>query len=133
MACFLVPVGGAIVTTVVRKVAEQREKKTGEARTGNTGLTWSRRLSWLNRMLWGGSALLAIEHVWHGEIIARAPFLTAMQSSQGIATMLHEMATVGVAIIAAVTVVWGIIVLIAELKAKAMVKEKRASLGESVE
>ena len=68
MACFLVPVGEAVVTTVVQKVVESREKKTKAARTGSTRLTWSRRLGWLNKILWGGSILLAFEHIWHGEI-----------------------------------------------------------------
>jgi hypothetical protein len=119
MACFLVPVGEAIVTTVVQKVAEKREKKSGVVKTGTVGLTWSRRLSWLNKMLWGGSALLALEHVWHGEIIASPPFLTAMQNSQDTSTMLHEIATYGVAMAVTITVIWGIMILIAEIKAKA--------------
>lgn len=27
-------------------------------------------MNWLNNMLWGGSALLAFEHVWHGSVVA---------------------------------------------------------------
>ncbi len=129
MACFLVPVGEAIVTTIVQKVVEKREKKTGGEKTGNTGLTWSRRLSWLNKMLWGGSVLLAFEHIWHGEIIARPPFLTAMQNPEDTATMLHEIATFGVAMAITVTVVWGIMILIAEIKAKAMPKVETAPVS----
>jgi hypothetical protein len=132
MACFLVPVGEAIVTTVVQKVIEKREKKTGVKRPGNTGLTWGRRLGWLNKMLWGGSVLLAFEHIWHGEIIARPPFLTAMQNPQDTQTMLHEIATFGVAMAVAITVIWGIMILIAEIKAKAMprIEITPASRGE---
>jgi hypothetical protein len=126
MACFLVPVGEAIVTTVVQKVAEKREKKTGTAKTGTTGLTWSRRLSWLNKMLWGGSALLAFEHVWHGEVVPWPPFLTAMNTPGDVAPMLHEIATVGVAMAVAVTAVWGIMILVAEIKAKSVLKVKTA-------
>jgi hypothetical protein len=122
MACFLVPVGEAIVTTVVQKVAEKREKKAVVEKTEHTGLTWSRRLGWLNKMLWGGSVLLALEHVWHGEIIASPPFLTAMKNPGDTATMLHEMATVGVAMAVAVTLVWGIMVLIAEVKSRSRAK-----------
>jgi hypothetical protein len=51
MACFLVPMGEAIVTTVVQKVAEKKEKTNGDKRAEHSGLTWSRRLSWLNKML----------------------------------------------------------------------------------
>jgi hypothetical protein len=119
MACFLVPVGEAIVTTVVQKVVEKREEKEGSAKITNTGLTWSRRLGWLNKMLWGGAILLAFEHIWHGEVVPWPPFLTAMKNPVDVAPMFHEIATVGVAMAITVTIVWGIMILIAELKAKA--------------
>ena len=64
-----------------------------------------KRLNWLNNMLWGGSALLAFEHVWHGEITLRAPFLTAITTGET-AGMLREMATSGVAMAVLVTAVW---------------------------
>ena len=113
MACFLVPVGEAIVTTVVQKVVEKREKKIGTADNGRTGLTWSRRLSWLNKMLWGGSILLAFEHIWHGEVVPWPPFLTAMKNPGDVAPMFHEMVTVGVAMAVTVTAIWGIMILVA--------------------
>lgn len=126
MACFLVPVGEAVVTTVVQKVVERKEKKAverGEGEVGaggsaSIGLKWSRRLGWLNKMLWGGATLLALEHVWHGEVVPWPPFLTAMATPDEAGTMLHEMATYGVTMAVAVTVVWAIIVVIAELRAK---------------
>lgn len=132
MACFLVPMGEAIVTTVVQKVVESKEKKVGKERITNTGLSWSRKLSWLNKMLWGGTILLALEHVWHGEVVPWPPFLTAMENPADVAPMLHEIATIGVAMAVTVTVVWGIIVLVAELKAKAIprVVESTVSGGE---
>jgi len=132
MACFLVPAGGAIVTTVVQKVVENREKKVGEERTRKTGLSWSRRLSWLNKLLWGGTILLAFEHIWHGEIVPWPPFLTAMENTANVAPMLHEVATIGVGMAIFVTIVWAIIVMVAELKTKAMpeVKAKPVSGGE---
>jgi hypothetical protein len=132
MACFIVPAGEAIVTTVVQKVMEHKEKKDGSERAKETGLKWSRRLSWLNKMLWGGTLLLALEHVWHGEVILRLPFLTAMENPADIASMLQEMATVGLAMAVTVTAVWGIIVLIAEVKSKSIpeVKEAHISGGE---
>jgi hypothetical protein len=126
MACFLVPAGEAIVTTIVQKVIEHKEKKTGEEKDHVIGMKWSRRLGWLNKMLWGGTILLALEHVWHGEIIARPPFLTAMENSADTATMLYEIATVGVAMAVTVTVIWGIMVLIAELKARHISEAKEA-------
>lgn len=57
-------------------------------------------------MLWGGSALLAFEHVWHGEVTPWFPFLTAAGSPESTAAMLHEMATSGVAMALVVTAVW---------------------------
>jgi hypothetical protein len=127
MACFLVPVGEAVVTTVVQKVVEKREKKAvgqgekkvSEIGTASTGVKWSQRLGWLNKMLWGGAMLLALEHVWHGEVVPWPPFLTAMETPGEVGPMLHEMATYGVTMAVVVTVVWAIIVAITELRAKA--------------
>jgi hypothetical protein len=120
MACFLVPAGEAIVTTVVQKLMENKEKKDGGEQAGVTGLKWSRRLSWLNNMLWGGTLLLALEHVWHGEVVPWPPFLTAMENPADVAPMLHEIATIGVAMAVTVTVVWGIMILVAELKSRSV-------------
>jgi hypothetical protein len=124
MACFLVPMGEAIVTTVVQKVVGNREKKVGGEKAQKTGLTWSRRLSWLNKMLWGGTILLALEHIWHGEVVPWPPFLTAMENPAEVAPMLHEMATFGVAMALTVTAVWGIMILVAELKTRAIPEAK---------
>jgi hypothetical protein len=121
MACFLVPMGEAIVTTVVQKVTERREKKVNRTEgTKKTGLTWSRRLSWLNKMLWGGTVLLGLEHLWHGEVILSPPFFSAMQTPANIAPMLREVATVGVAMALFVTVIWAILILVVELKSKSL-------------
>ena len=124
MACFLVPMGEAIVTTVIQKVVENKEKKVGGERTTKTGLSWSRKLSWLNKMLWGGVILLAFEHVWHGEVVPWPPFLTAMENPADVTPMLHEIATIGVAMAIFVTIIWAIVVIVADLKVKAMPKAK---------
>jgi hypothetical protein len=129
MACFLVPAGEAIVTTVVQKVVDNREKKAGGEKVKKTGLSWSRRLGWLNKMLWGGTILLALEHIWHGEVVPWPPFLTAMETPSEVAPMLHEMATFGVAMAITVTAIWGIMILVAELKAKAVPKVKESPAG----
>jgi hypothetical protein len=70
-------------------------------------------MNWLNNMLWGGSALLAFEHVWHGEVTPWFPFLTNAANPADAAEMLHEMATSGVAMALLVTAVWVGMVLIA--------------------
>lgn len=110
MACFLVPASEAVVTTVAQKIIESKEKKDNVQ--GNESVNeipkvrFSEKLSWLNKMLWGGSALLAFEHVWHGEVIPTAPFLTAVQNGE-VADMLAEMGTAGVGMAVLVTLVWG--------------------------
>ena len=102
MACFLVPATEAVVTTIVQKVVEKKEGK----KDSETTLRFSEKLKWLNGMLWGGSGLLAFEHVWHGEVTPFFPFLTAANDPADTAEMLHEMATVGVTMAVLVTLVW---------------------------
>jgi hypothetical protein len=118
--------GVAIGTSVAQKVVEKREKKLGEEKAEKGGLSWSRRLSWLNKLLWGGVILLAVEHIWHGEVVPWPPFLTAMKNPAEIPAMLHEMATIGVAMAVVVTVVWAIMVVIAERREKAIAEERKA-------
>ena len=108
MACFLVPTAEAIVTGVVSKV----EKKNEVVVEGK--IPFSRKLKWLKNMLWGGAALLAYEHVWHGEVVPWFPFLTAAANPEDTAVMLHEMATVGVTMALLVTAAWGCIALAAD-------------------
>ena len=118
MACFLVPTGEAIVTTVLAKAFKSKEN--AEASDNNISeevheavaskIPFSKKLSWLNNMLWGGSALLAFEHVWHGEVVPWFPFLTAMSTPESAAEMFHEMATNGVFMALLVTAVWGVMV-----------------------
>ena len=128
MACFIVPAGVAIGTSVVQKVMENKEKKVGEEGTTKTGLSWSRKLSWLNKLLWGGVILLAIEHIWHGEVVPWPPFLTAMENPAEIPAMLYEMATIGVAMVVVVVAIWAIMVIIAERREKAIPKKKAEEL-----
>ena len=66
-------------------------------------------------MLWGGSALLAFEHVWHGEIVPWFPFLTAAGDAEEASIMLHEMATVGVSMAILITAVWGVMLLVTKM------------------
>lgn len=115
MACFIVPGTEAIVTTVAEKIVKEKENK--ELETKETvslqetrRVPFSQKLKWLNHMLWGGSALLAFEHVWHGEVTPFFPFLTAAANPADTAEMFNEMSTVGVTMAVTVTVVWGIAV-----------------------
>lgn len=116
MACFIVPAAEAVVTTVVKKAVA--DKKVKEAPEKHMFLS---KLGWLNNMLWGGSALLAFEHVWHGEVTPWAPFLTAAANPADAAEMLHEMAVSGTAMAAVVTLVWaGMVLTVSALKKTAV-------------
>ena len=106
MACFLVPTAEAIVTTAVTKHSKTKEEKPESKQTEVSTIPFSRKLSWLRNMLWGGAALLAFEHIWHGEVVPFFPFLTAASNPADRAEMLHEMATVGVTMAVLVTVAW---------------------------
>jgi len=103
MACFVVPVAEAVVTSIATKVIKKKEEASSES-FGK--VPFSKKLGWLNKMLWGGSALLAFEHVWHGEVVPWFPFLTAASNPEDASEMLHEMSTVGVTMAILVTLVW---------------------------
>lgn len=107
MACFIVPAVEAVAATVATKIIEKKENNI-EALEVKTG--FSRKFKWLNNMLWGGSALLAFEHAWHGEIMPWFPFLTNAVDPASRSEMIHEMATTGVTMAVLVTVVWAVMV-----------------------
>lgn len=111
MACFIVPAAEAVISTAVTKVLKNKEIKCPEKFTAEKEgrLPFSSKLKWLNNMLWGGSALLAFEHVWHGELAAQFPFLTAVSEGHT-QQMLAEMGTAGVAMSVIVTSVWALMV-----------------------
>lgn len=118
MACFVAPLAEAIVTTAITKVVEAKEPE--QAVEGH--IKFSEKLTWLNKMLWGGSALLAFEHIWHGEVIASFPFLTAIKDGQ-VAMMMNEILTTGVLMAALVTTVWaGMVVVSSVIEKKTTTK-----------
>lgn len=124
MACFVAPAAVAVVTTVIQTVVKKKETAaTVEGPTKVTSGKWTRRLGWLNTMMWGGSALLCLEHIWHGEVVPWPPFLTAMQTPGDVGPMLHEIVTVGVAMAVVILAAWGIMVGVAEIV------ERRAKVG----
>ncbi len=109
MACFLVPVAESVVVKAVEKHVEKKEENIlQETNSGDSAvkLPLSVKLKWLTRMLWGGSILLAFEHLWHGEIVPYFPFLTAMNDPNDAMEMFHEMLTVGVGMAVLMTVIW---------------------------
>lgn len=62
MACFIAALAESAVAYGVKKACEHH----GTERS----LIWAKRIGTLITMLLGGSFLLMIEHVWHGEISA---------------------------------------------------------------
>lgn len=88
MACFLVPMGLAIITTVLSRKFPERY-----------------RISWLNALLWGGVLMLAVEHLAHGEVVPYPPFLTA-----GLNEVIPEMLTVGLPITVGTVGLWSAMV-----------------------
>ncbi|MCH5210788.1 MAG: hypothetical protein J1F01_07475 [Oscillospiraceae bacterium] len=119
MACFVVPAAEAVVTTVAKKKIDKK----GSDAAGNRN-PFIKKLGWLNNMLWGGSALLAFEHVWHGEIVPYFPFLTNAASPQTAMMMLKEMAVSGVMMAAVVTAVWAGIVAVTHSMEKKLLQTK---------
>lgn len=109
MACFTVPLAEAVILTVSKKILLKRnaDKVLNEANSAKIE-SIKAKLGTLEKMLYGGSFLLAVEHFYHGEISFVPPFLTAMKTPEEIPVMLHEMATVGVGMALLVTAVWGL-------------------------
>ena len=100
MACVVVPFVEAVGISVAEKALARRTVAGGIARD------FVEKIPVLKNMLYGGSLLLAIEHVYHGEISFIPPFLTAARNPAEIPAMLREMATVGVAMALLTTAVW---------------------------
>jgi hypothetical protein len=126
MACFVAPATVAVVTTVIRKVAQKKEGACATEHASSAPTTtlgkWTRRLGWLNTMLWGGTVMLVLGHILSGELIARPPFLTALSAPLQAGALLREILVTGGTMTAAVFVVWGIMVVAAELRAKPKAK-----------
>lgn len=119
MACFLVPTSEAIITTAIKFVADKKGVES----------PFIKRMNWLNNMLWGGSALLAFEHVWHGEVTPWFPFLTNAATPESAAEMFHEMATNGVAMAILVTLAWVAMVCVSiSLSKKSITSEKTVTV-----
>lgn len=102
MTCFIVPSVLAVIVSIVRRIVKRSLKEL------NLGL--------LEGLLWGGAGILALEHVWHGEVVPWPPFLTAMQSPGEWVVAVHEMLTVGTAMTLTTVGVWGGILLFNRLR-----------------
>ena len=121
MACFVVSAVAAIGVGAAKYVVKHHEKKNeltvSEPKEYKFGseVKWSKKLAYLELMLWSGSFVLAGEHVLHGEVSPYPPFLTAAgEGPEAVSEMLTEMGTVGVVMLAALVATWAIGVLVVD-------------------
>ena len=108
MSCFIVPLAQAMATSTYRKVNEKSIESSGSA--------LKRHIPALEKMLWGGSVMLVVDHVINGELTWRFPFFTALGQEGGGAVMLREMLTVGVPMSLAITAIWAVYAVLKERK-----------------
>ncbi len=113
MSCFVVPLVQAVATSVYRKRHQ-------DSITDPEASALMRHLPSLEKMLWGGSVMLIVDHIINGELTWRFPFFTALGSAGGGFVMLKEMLTVGVPMSIVLTAVWTV---------WALLKSKKESLN----
>ena len=106
MSCFVVPLVEAIVVSACRKRAVQSARP-----------VW-RELPALEKMLWGGTLMLIVDHVINGELTWRFPFFTALSLEGGGGVMLREMLTVGVPMALVLTAAWAVWALLRERRTR---------------
>lgn len=97
MCCFVVPMAQAIATTVYRKVCGSRI---------DSGNVFMRNIPALEKMLWGGTVMLIVDHIISGELSWQFPFFTALNAANGWSVLLEEMLGTGVPMSVVLTVVW---------------------------
>ena len=120
MACFTVSVVGAIGVGIAKHIVKHHEKKMllenkepKEYKFGSE-TPWSKKLSYLELTLYGGSLLLLGEHIIHGEVVPYPPFLTAMQNAEDAAQMWKEIGTVGVTMFLLLVFAWAVGVFVSD-------------------
>ena len=121
MACFLVSAAAGVGVAAAKYIVKHHEKKnelkvSEEPKEYKFGreIKWSKKLAYLELVLFAGSFVLAGEHMIHGEIVPFPPFLTAMNNAADTAEMLHEIGTTGVLMFGLLVAGWAIGVLIAD-------------------
>lgn len=112
MCCFIVPMAQAVATTIYRK---SHAGRIGSAEAS----ALLRQIPALEKMLWGGTVMLIVDHIINGELTWRFPFFTALNELNGVDTILREMLTVGVPMSLVLTTVWAVYSLLQARPAKA--------------
>lgn len=92
MSCFIIPLVQAIATTTYRKHTENN----------NSNSVWKKNLPTLEKMLWGGTVMLLVDHAINAELTMS----------------LREMLTIGLPMSAAVTALWAVWVLVRQNRTK---------------
>lgn len=98
MCCFLVPLAQAVATSAYRKAIEDRNVSSSVLKSN---------IPALEKMLWGGSVMLVVDHIINGELTWQFPFFTALEQG-GWNAMSHELLSVGVPMSVVLTAVWAI-------------------------
>jgi len=96
MACFIAPLVEAIAVTAIRK----------SGLNGNS--PYLQHLPDLEKMLWGGTLMLIVDHIINGELTWTFPFFTSLGQTGGAAILWREVLTVGVPMALVLTAAWGI-------------------------
>ena len=105
MSCFIVPLVQAIGTSIYRKCAEK-------SIADPSSPFLKQQVPALEKMLWGGSVVLIVDHIINGELTWRFPFFTALTEAGGGEVLLREMLTVGVPMSLVLTAVWALYALL---------------------
>ena len=111
MACFIVPLVQAAAISLYRKLNAK-----GISSPDASAL--KRNVPALEKMLWGGSVMLIVDHIINGELTWRFPFFTALGKVGGGEVMFKEMLTVGVPMSVIVTACWVVYALLKEHRRK---------------
>jgi len=109
MCCFLVPLAQAVATTICRR-------RLCDANSRADASPLIRELPALEKMLWGGTLMLIVDHIINGELTWRFPFFTALTETGGGGVMLREILTVGVPMSLVLTAAWVVYALMKERK-----------------
>ena len=101
MSCFIAPLVAAVATTAIRKARTKAVKAPGSS-------PFLHHLPDLEKMLWGGTLMLIVDHVINGELTWAFPFFTALGESGGASLLLREILTVGVPMALILIAAWAV-------------------------
>jgi len=106
----------AMAIGICRKHIEKNEKIHSK---------WAAALPSLEKLLCGGTAMLALDHILTGELTLSFPFLTALAKEGGETLVLKEIMTSGLLMCTLVTAIWAVYVLASLHQSADPVKETK--------